>query len=114
MAGGCLYRPAPRPNSLRAPQGPEPAPAPAPRHGLCREPLRRVSVAPPGGTPMDGQRHTPDVLGLALVVAALAFGVHILASHAGLTVARPAAFLQAALWGVVTGLVLWHWWLHAR
>jgi hypothetical protein len=51
-----------------------------------------------------------DALGLALVVAAVAFAVNVLASHAGLTVARQAAFLQAALWGVVLALVVWHCW----
>jgi hypothetical protein len=53
---------------------------------------------------------TVDALALALLVAALAFGVHVLAAHAGLTVARQAAVLQAALWGVVAGLVVWHYW----
>jgi hypothetical protein len=53
---------------------------------------------------------TVDALALALLVAALAFGVHVLAAPAGLTVARPAALLQAALWGVVVGLVAWHGW----
>ena len=57
---------------------------------------------------------TVDALALALLVAALAFGVHVLAARAGLTVARPAAFLQAALWGVVVGLVVWHWWRWRR
>jgi hypothetical protein len=42
----------------------------------------------------------------ARAAVALAFGVHVLAAPAGLTVARPAAFLQAALWGVVVGLVV--------
>ena len=51
-----------------------------------------------------------DALAYALLVAALAFGVHVLTRSAGLTVARPAAFLQAALWGVVVALVVWHWW----
>jgi hypothetical protein len=31
-------------------------------------------------------------------------------ARAGLAVARQAAVLQAALWGVVVGLVAWHWW----
>ena len=52
----------------------------------------------------------PDAMAYALLVAALAFGVYVLTRSAGLTVARPAAFLQAALWGVVVGLVVWHWW----
>jgi hypothetical protein len=55
-----------------------------------------------------------DALAVALLVAALAFGVYVLARAAGLTVARPAAFLQAALWGVVVGLVVWHWWRTLR
>jgi hypothetical protein len=56
-----------------------------------------------------------DALALALLVAALAFGVHVLAAHAGLTVARQAAVLQAALWGVVAGLLVWHsWWRWRR
>ena len=53
---------------------------------------------------------TVDALALALLVAALAFGVHVLTRSAGLTVARPAAFLQAARWGVMVALVVWHWW----
>jgi hypothetical protein len=58
---------------------------------------------------------TVDALGLALLVAALAFGVHVLAAHAGLAVARQASVLQAALWGVVAGLVVWHsWWRWRR
>jgi hypothetical protein len=44
------------------------------------------------------------------VVAALAFGGHVLAAHAGRAVARPAAVLQAALWRVVVDLVGWQWW----
>ena len=60
----------------------------------------------------DGRRGDP--LALALLVAGLAFLVHVLAAHAGLTVARQAAFLQAALWGVVVGLVEWHWWRRWR
>ena len=59
---------------------------------------------------MDRRGHSGDALALALLVAALAFGVHGLAAHAGLTVARQAAVLQAALWGVVAGLLAWHWW----
>jgi hypothetical protein len=55
-----------------------------------------------------------DPLALALLVAALAFLVHVLAAPAGLTVARQAAVLQAALWGVVVGLVAWHWWSRWR
>ena len=51
-----------------------------------------------------------DALAVALLVAALAFGVYVLTRSAGLTVARPAAFLQAALWGVVAALLVWHWW----
>ena len=50
-----------------------------------------------------------DALAFALLVAALAFGVHVLSRSAGLPVVRPAAFLQAARWGVVA-LVGWHWW----
>ena len=61
---------------------------------------------------MDRHRRTVDALGLALVVAALAFGIHVLASYGGLTVAREAAVLQRALWAVVVALLLWHWrWL---
>ena len=63
---------------------------------------------------MDRHGRTGDPLALALLVAALAFLVHVLAAHAGLTVARQAAFLQAALWGVVVGLVVWHWWSRWR
>jgi hypothetical protein len=63
---------------------------------------------------MDRPERAVDALALALLVAALAFGVHVLAAPAGLTVARPAAFLQAALWGVVVGLVVWHWWCWRR
>ena len=56
-----------------------------------------------------------DALALALLVAGLAFLVHVLAAPAGLTVARQAAVLQAALWGVVAGLVGWHsWWRRRR
>jgi hypothetical protein len=55
-----------------------------------------------------------DALAVALLVAALAFGVYVLTRSAGLTVARPAAFLQAALWGVVVALVVWHWWRTLR
>ena len=55
-----------------------------------------------------------DALGLALLVAAVAFAVNVLAGHAGLTVARQAALLQAALWGVVLALVVWHWWRLTR
>ena len=55
-----------------------------------------------------------DALGIALVLAAMAFAVNVLAGHAGLTVARQAAFLQAALWGVVVGLVVWHYWRITR
>jgi hypothetical protein len=51
-----------------------------------------------------------DALGIALVLAAVAFAVSVLAGHAGLTVACQAAVLQAALWGVVLGLVVWHFW----
>jgi hypothetical protein len=51
-----------------------------------------------------------DALAGALLVAALAVGVHLLTRAAGLTVARPAAFLQAARWGVVVALVVWHRW----
>ena len=51
-----------------------------------------------------------DPLGLALVVAALAFGIHVLASRAGPTAAPEAAGLQAALWAVVVALLAWHWW----
>ena len=57
---------------------------------------------------------TGDPLALALLVAALAFLVHVLAAPAGLTVARQAAVLQAALWGVVVGLVAWHGWSRWR
>ena len=60
----------------------------------------------------DGRRGDP--LALALPVAGRAFLVHVLAAHAGLTLARQAAFLQAALWGVVVGLVAWHWWSRWR
>jgi hypothetical protein len=63
---------------------------------------------------MDRPERTVDALALALLVAALAFGAHVLAAHAGLTVARPAAVLQAALWGVVVALVVWHWWWTLR
>ena len=55
-----------------------------------------------------------DALGIALVLAAMAFAVNVLAGHAGLTVARQAALLQAALWGVVVGLVVWHYWRITR
>ena len=55
-----------------------------------------------------------DALGIALVLAAVAFAVNVLAGHAGLTVARQAAVLQAALWGVVVGLVVWHYWRITR
>ena len=58
---------------------------------------------------MDRRRRTVDALGVALVVAALAFGVHVLAGSAGLTVAREAAVLQRALWAVVVALLVWHW-----
>jgi hypothetical protein len=68
-----------------------------------------------GEEPMDRHGRTGDPLALALLVAALAFLVHALAAPAGLTVARPAALLQAALWGVVAGLVGWHsWWSRRR
>ena len=53
---------------------------------------------------------TVDALAVTLLMAALAFGVHVLTRAAGLTVARPVAFLQAALWGVVVALVVWHCW----
>ena len=59
---------------------------------------------------MGPARRDRDVLGLALVVAAVAFAVNVLASHAGLTVGHQAALVQAALWGVVAGLVAWHFW----
>jgi hypothetical protein len=55
-------------------------------------------------------RRDNEALGLALVVAAVAFAVNVLASHAGFTVARQASLLQAALWGIVAGLVAWHCW----
>ena len=58
----------------------------------------------------DGRERGGDALALALLVAALAFGVHVLAAPAGVTIARQAAFLQTVLWGVVAGLLLWHWW----
>jgi hypothetical protein len=58
-----------------------------------------------------GQRgRRGDPLGLVLVVAALAFGVHVLASPAGPTGAREAAWLQAASRAVVVALLAWHWW----
>jgi hypothetical protein len=63
-----------------------------------------------GRQPMGRYGRKGDALAAALLVAALAFWVHVLAEPAGLTVARQAAFLQAALWGVVAGLLLWHWW----
>ena len=63
---------------------------------------------------MDRHRRTVDALGLALVVAALAFGIHVLASHSGLTVAREAAMLQRMLWAVVVALLVWHGWQFAR
>ena len=63
---------------------------------------------------MDRRRRTVDALGVALVVAALAFGVHVLAGEGGLTVARDAAVLQRALWAVVVVLVVWHWRLARR
>ena len=63
---------------------------------------------------MDRHRRTVDALGLALVIAALAFGVHVLASHGGLTVAREAAMLQRTLWAVVAALLVWHGWQLAR
>ena len=59
---------------------------------------------------MDPAGRDWDALGLALVVAAVAFAVNMLAGHAGLTVARQAAALQTALWSVVLGLVVWHFW----
>jgi hypothetical protein len=63
---------------------------------------------------MDPAGRDRDALGLALLVAAVAFAVafavNVLASHAGLPVARQAAVLQVALWGVVVSLVVWHSW----
>ena len=57
-----------------------------------------------------------DALALALPVAALAVGVHVLVltRSGGRAVARPVAFLQAARWGVVVALVVWHWWWTLR
>jgi hypothetical protein len=46
---------------------------------------------------MDRPDRTVDALALAPPVVELAFGGHLLAAHAGRTVARPAALLQAAL-----------------
>jgi hypothetical protein len=48
------------------------------------------------------------------VVAAVVFAVNVLAGHVGLTVAHQAAVLQAALSGVVMGLVAWHCWQITR
>jgi hypothetical protein len=56
---------------------------------------------------MDRHRRTVDALGLALVAAALAFGVHGPASSGGLTVAREAAVLQCVLWAVAVVLLVW-------
>jgi hypothetical protein len=63
---------------------------------------------------MDRYGRDTDALALAMMVAALAYAVHVLAGPAGVTVARQAAFLQAALWGVVLGLLVWHWGRVAR
>ena len=48
-------------------------------------------------------------LAIALVLAAVAFGVAGLAARAAPAGGGEAALLQGALWAVVVALLVWHW-----